>query len=66
MLRAKGLGYQSNGQIIVAGTDVAVRAGRSLAVVGPSGSGKTTLLALLSGLYKPTRGHVEFDGAPLA
>ena len=65
MLRAEGLGYQSNGKVIVAGTDVAVQAGRSLAVVGPSGSGKTTLLALLSGLYKPTRGLVEFDGAPV-
>jgi putative ABC transport system ATP-binding protein len=65
VLRAEGLGYQSNGKIIVAGTDVAVEAGHSLAIVGPSGSGKTTLLALLSGLYKPTRGQVEFNGAPV-
>jgi putative ABC transport system ATP-binding protein len=65
MLKAEGLGYQSNGKIIVAGTDVAIAAGRSLAIMGPSGSGKTTLLALLSGLYKPTKGRVEFDGIPL-
>ena len=44
---------------------MAVDAGRSLAVIGPSGSGKTTLLALLSGLYQPTKGRVEFEGAPL-
>jgi putative ABC transport system ATP-binding protein len=65
VLRAEGLGYQSNGVVIVTAADVAVEAGRSLAVVGPSGSGKTTLLALLSGLYTPTKGRVEFDGAPL-
>jgi NitT/TauT family transport system ATP-binding protein len=33
-----------------------------LCVVGPSGCGKTTLLKLLSGLQKPTRGEVIFDG----
>jgi putative ABC transport system ATP-binding protein len=66
VLRAEGLSYESNGQVIVAGAHVAVDAGRSLAVVGPSGSGKTTLLALLSGLYKPTKGNVEFDGAPVS
>jgi putative ABC transport system ATP-binding protein len=65
VLRADGVGYQANGKIIVAPTDVAVEAGRSLAVVGPSGSGKTTLLALLSGLYKPSKGHVDFDGTPV-
>ena len=48
-----------------ASTMTSAEAGGSIAVVGPSGSGKTTLLALLSGLYKPTRGNVRFDGAPL-
>jgi len=66
VLRAEGLGYQKNGQVILADVDVAVDAGKSLAVVGPSGSGKTTLLALLSGLYEPTTGKVQFAGAPLA
>ena len=65
MLTASGLGYEKNGQVIVAGVDVAVEAGQSLAVVGPSGSGKTTLLAMLSGLYAPTKGQVQFAGAPL-
>jgi putative ABC transport system ATP-binding protein len=65
MLRAEGLGYEKDGLVIVTGVDLAVLAGQSLAVVGPSGSGKTTLLALLSGLYEPSKGKVEFDGAPL-
>ena len=66
MLRADDLKYEKNGQVIVAGISVAVDSGRSLAVVGPSGSGKTTLLALLSGLYSPARGRVEFAGAPVS
>ena len=31
-------------------------------IFGPSGSGKSTLLNILTGLQKPTRGTVEFDG----
>lgn len=31
-------------------------------VFGPSGSGKSTLLNILTGLQKPTRGTVTFDG----
>lgn len=65
MLKAEGLAYEKAGQVIVTGIDVAVGAGMTLAVVGPSGSGKTTLLALLSGLYTPSKGKVEFAGAPL-
>jgi len=66
MLRADKVGYEKDGQVILSGVDVALDAGQTLAVVGPSGSGKTTLLALLSGLYAPSKGRVEFAGTPLA
>jgi len=65
MLKARGLGYVRNGQQILAGVDVTVEAGESLAVTGPSGSGKTSLLAILSGLAAPTAGEVHLDGALL-
>jgi branched-chain amino acid transport system permease protein len=32
------------------------------ALIGPNGSGKTTTLNVLSGIYKPTSGRIEFDG----
>lgn len=32
------------------------------ALLGPSGSGKTTLLGIISGLLKPTKGKVKFNG----
>ena len=36
--------------------------GTACALLGPSGCGKSTLLNILSGLLRPTRGDVRFDG----
>jgi ABC-type multidrug transport system fused ATPase/permease subunit len=45
------------------GIDLAVEAGRTVALVGPSGSGKTSLVALIARLYDPSEGAVAIDGA---
>jgi putative ABC transport system ATP-binding protein len=36
--------------------------GQMLYIVGPSGSGKTTLLSMISGILRPTSGHVLVKG----
>lgn len=36
-----------------------------MALVGPSGGGKSTIAALLLGLYRPQRGEILVDSAPL-
>jgi ATP-binding cassette, subfamily C, bacterial CydCD len=43
---------------------LAIRPGRTLAVVGPSGCGKSTLLAVLLGLVRPDDGEVVLEGPP--
>jgi len=35
------------------------------ALIGPNGAGKTTVFNVLSGLYRPSRGRIVFDGEDL-
>jgi ATP-binding cassette subfamily B protein len=53
------------GGAVLDNVDLAVAAGRTVALVGPMGSGKTSLVSLLSRLYDPTAGKVLIDGADL-
>ncbi|MDW8804911.1 ABC transporter ATP-binding protein [Streptomyces scabiei] len=46
----------------LAGVDIDVTSGQSLAVMGPSGSGKSTLLHCLAGIERPDSGEVLLDG----
>ena len=50
---------------VLAGVNMTIADGETVAIVGPSGSGKTTLLILLAGLEKPDVGGIEFDGVDI-
>jgi putative ABC transport system ATP-binding protein len=51
---------------VLKGVDLAVPAGRFIAVIGKSGSGKSTLLAVMSGLEKADCGEVLIAGENLS
>jgi ATP-binding cassette subfamily B protein len=66
-IRFEGVAFRYPGQPadVVAGLDLTIAAGRSLAIVGANGAGKTTLMKLLCRLYDPTAGRVSVDGVDL-
>jgi len=50
----------------VDGVSLTIDSGETLGLVGESGCGKSTVARLIVGLYTPTRGTIEFDGAVIA
>ena len=66
ILQARGLGKvvsDSSGELrILAGADLDVEAGQTVALVGASGSGKSTLLSILAGLDTPSSGQLSLAG----
>jgi ATP-binding cassette, subfamily B, bacterial len=53
------------GAPVLAGFDLTIPAGSSLAIVGQNGAGKTTLAKLLCRLYDPQAGAIEVDDVDL-
>lgn len=56
-------GYDEDDPVL-AGFDLTVPAGSSVALVGMSGSGKTTALRLVERFFDPWQGRVLLDGVP--
>ena len=57
--------YPDAADAAVAGIDLHVRQGETIALVGPSGAGKSTLVNLAIGFIRPDAGRVLLDGADM-
>jgi len=51
-----------NGEPVLNGVSLRIKAGERVALVGASGGGKSTLVQVLLGLYPPDEGEIRFNG----
>lgn len=62
LLRVDGLGISFGGVTAVDDLSFEILAGRIFSIIGPNGAGKTTLFNIITGIYRPDRGRIRFDG----
>ena len=62
LLKATKLSKVFGGLKAVSNFDVTIEKGELIGLIGPNGAGKTTAFNLLTGVYEPTTGEIEFDG----
>ncbi len=62
ILRADRCTIRFGGLVAVNELDMAVRPGEIYGLIGPNGAGKTTIFNLLTGVYRPTSGTIDFGG----
>jgi multiple sugar transport system ATP-binding protein len=65
-IRLENLTKEFGSLVAVRDLDLVVEDGAFIALLGPSGCGKTTTMNMISGLERPTRGEIYFDGQPVS
>jgi branched-chain amino acid transport system ATP-binding protein len=62
LLSARNLSVRFGGVLAVNDVSFDVRRGEVFTLIGPNGAGKTTVFNLISRIYTPTSGEIEFAG----
>ena len=62
LIEIKDVSYAYGTRPILAGINMSIRRGSTVAIMGISGSGKTTLLRLMAGVMKAKQGEVWVGG----
>jgi branched-chain amino acid transport system ATP-binding protein len=62
LLSAKNISVRFGGVLAVNNVSFDVRRGEVFTLIGPNGAGKTTVFNLISRIYTPTSGSIEYEG----
>ncbi|MCF6461009.1 ABC transporter ATP-binding protein [Clostridium sp. Cult3] len=62
VLEAKGITKTFGGLTAVNNVDFHIEEGEIVSLIGPNGAGKTTFFNIITGVYEPTSGQVNFLG----
>ncbi len=65
LLEIENVTHYFGGLAAVADCTLALHPGELVGIIGPNGAGKTTIFNLITGVYRPTKGAIRFDGRPI-
>jgi branched-chain amino acid transport system ATP-binding protein len=65
LLELRGVTMAFGGLTVLDDLDLHVDEGEIVSVIGPNGAGKTTLFNLITGVYEPIAGEIEFGGSSI-
>ena len=65
LLKTDGVSKVFGGLKAVSNFDIEINEGELIGLIGPNGAGKTTAFNLLTGVYQPTTGTIDFAGKSL-
>ncbi len=65
LLEAVGIVKRFGGLRALNGVSLALKPGTITGLIGPNGAGKTTFFNVLTGIYRPDAGTLNFEGQPL-
>lgn len=61
LLSCRNLSVRFGGLLAVNDVSFDVRRGEVFTLIGPNGAGKTTVFNLISRIYRPSAGQIEFE-----
>jgi branched-chain amino acid transport system ATP-binding protein len=62
LFEASGLHMRFGQRVVLERVDLSVEEHQFAGIIGPNGAGKTTCFNVLTGRYRPSRGHITFAG----
>jgi branched-chain amino acid transport system ATP-binding protein len=65
LLSVRNVTRRFGGIVAIDGVSLEVEQGQVVGLIGPNGAGKTTLFNVITRLYRPDSGELEFDGKSL-
>ena len=65
LVKARAVTKRFGGLLAVSDVNFDIPRGAIVSLIGPNGAGKTTFFNMITGLYLPSSGSIEFDGKPI-
>jgi branched-chain amino acid transport system ATP-binding protein len=66
LLQARNLSMAFGGLVVFRNISLDISEHQIVALIGKNGAGKTTLINCITGVYKPTKGNIVFQGRTIS